>query len=62
MPEYAEAQEEINTIQKSINTTEILIVKAILEDGYNIKNRLRLTIGSNKDNINFMKVIKVIFN
>jgi len=38
------------------------IILRSTEDGYNIKNRLRLTIGSNKDNINFMKAIKVIFN
>jgi len=38
------------------------IILRSTEDGYNIKNKLRLTIGSNKDNANFMKAIKVIFN
>jgi len=32
------------------------------ENGYNIKNKLRLTIGSKKENIKFIKEIKVIFN
>ena len=32
------------------------------EDGYNIKNKLRLTIGSNKENTKFIKAIKSIFN
>jgi histidinol-phosphate aminotransferase len=31
-------------------------------DGYNIKNKLRLTIGSKKENIKLIKAIKVIFN
>ena len=38
------------------------IILRSTEDGYNIKNKLRLTIGSNKDNVNFMKAIKIIFN
>jgi len=32
------------------------------EDGYNIKNKLRLTIGSKKENIKFIAIIKSIFN
>ena len=32
------------------------------ENGYNIKNRLRLTIGSKKENMKFIKAIKVIFS
>ena len=32
------------------------------EDGYNIKNKLRLTIGSKIENTKFIKEIKVIFN
>jgi histidinol-phosphate aminotransferase len=32
------------------------------EDGYNIKNKLRLTIGSKIENAKFIKEIKVIFN
>ena len=32
------------------------------EDGYNIKNKLRLTIGSKRENAKFIKEIKVIFN
>ena len=31
-------------------------------DGYNIKNKLRLTIGSKKENMRFIKTIKAIFN
>jgi len=38
------------------------IILRSTEDGYNIKNKLRLTIGSKKENAIFTKAIKVIFN
>jgi histidinol-phosphate aminotransferase len=38
------------------------IILRTTEDGYNIKNKLRLTIGSNKENAKFIKAIKSIFN
>jgi len=38
------------------------IILRSTEDGYNIKNQLRLTIGSNKENTKFITAIKVIFN
>jgi len=38
------------------------IILRSTEDGYNIKNKLRLTIGSKKENSKFIKAIKVIFN
>jgi len=38
------------------------IILRSTEDGYNIKNKLRLTIGSKKENMEFIKAIKVIFN
>ena len=38
------------------------IILRSTEDGYNIKNKLRLTIGSSKENTKFLKVIKSIFN
>jgi len=38
------------------------IILRSTEDGYNIKNKLRLTIGSSKENIKFIKVMKWIFN
>jgi len=38
------------------------IILRSTEDGYNIKNKLRLTIGSKKENAKFIKAIKVIFN
>jgi len=38
------------------------IILRSTEDGYNIKNKLRLTIGSKKENAKFIKEIKVIFN
>jgi histidinol-phosphate aminotransferase len=37
------------------------IILRSTEDGYNIKNKLRLTIGSKKDNIKLIEAIKVIF-
>jgi histidinol-phosphate aminotransferase len=38
------------------------IILRSTEHGYNIKNKLRLTIGSKKENIKFITAIKVIFN
>jgi histidinol-phosphate aminotransferase len=38
------------------------IILRSTKDGYNIKNKLRLTIGSNKENAKFVKAIKSIFN
>ena len=37
------------------------IILRSTEDGYKIKNMLRLTIGSKKENLKFMKVTKSIF-
>jgi histidinol-phosphate aminotransferase len=38
------------------------IILRSTEDGYNIKNKLRLTIGSKKENTKFIAAIRVIFN
>ena len=38
------------------------IILRSMKDGYNIKNKLRLTIGSKKENTKFITSIKVIFN
>ena len=38
------------------------IILRSTEDGYNIKNKLRLTIGSKKENAKFIKEVKIIFN
>ena len=38
------------------------IILRSTEDGYNIKNKLRLTIGSKKENLKFMKEVESIFN
>ena len=38
------------------------IILRSTEDGYNIKNKLRLTIGSKKENMRLITVIKTIFN
>ena len=38
------------------------IILRSTKDGYNIKNKLRLTIGSKKENIKFVSTIKSIFN
>ena len=38
------------------------IILRSTEDGYNLKNKLRLTIGSKKENAIFIKAIKVICN
>jgi histidinol-phosphate aminotransferase len=43
-----------------------LISKGIIlrstKEGYKIKNKLRLTIGTSKENIKFIKIMKNIFN
>tara|TARA_B100001173_G_scaffold6897_1_gene6027 strand:+ start:783 stop:1865 length:1083 start_codon:yes stop_codon:yes gene_type:complete len=49
-----------NFIFKKLESRKIILRST--KDGYNIKNKLRLTIGSNKDNAKFMKVIKSIFS
>ena len=38
------------------------IILRSTEDGYKIKNKLRLTIGSSKENVLFMNAVKKIFN
>jgi len=38
------------------------IILRSTEDGYHIKNKLRLTIGSKKENLKFMKEVESIFN
>ena len=38
------------------------IILRSTEDGYKIKNMLRLSIGSIKDNLRFMSVVKSIFD
>ena len=38
------------------------IILRSTEEGYNIKNKLRLTIGSTKENMKFINAMKVIFN
>jgi len=45
---------------KKLQSKEIILRST--EDGYNIKNKLRLTIGSKKENIKLIAAIKVIFN
>jgi histidinol-phosphate aminotransferase len=37
------------------------IILRSTEDGYKIKNMLRLTVGSKNDNIKFMKAVENIF-
>jgi histidinol-phosphate aminotransferase len=49
-----------NYVFKKLQSKRIILRST--EDGYNIKNKLRLTIGSNKENKKFMKAIKDIFN
>ena len=49
-----------NHVFKKLQLKRIILRST--EDGYNIKNKLRLTIGSNKENANFIKAIKSIFN
>jgi histidinol-phosphate aminotransferase len=49
-----------NYVFKKLESKRIILRST--EDGYNIKNKLRLTIGSNKENNKFIKAIKDIFN
>ena len=48
-----------NYIYKKLQLKKIILRST--DDGYNLKNKLRLTIGSNKENEKFIKVIKSIF-
>ena len=38
------------------------IILRLTEDGYHLKNNLRLTIGSSKENLKFMKIVKGMFS
>jgi histidinol-phosphate aminotransferase len=49
-----------NYVFKRLQSKRIILRS--VESGYNIKNKLRLTIGSKKENIKFIKAIKSIFN
>ena len=49
-----------NYVFKKLQSKGILLRST--EEGYNIKNKLRLTIGSKKENIKLITAIKVIFN
>ncbi|MDB2515025.1 histidinol-phosphate transaminase [Candidatus Pelagibacter bacterium] len=49
-----------NYIFKKLQLKKIILRST--REGYNIKNKLRLTIGSNKENNKFMKAISTIFN
>ncbi|MDA7573270.1 histidinol-phosphate transaminase, partial [Candidatus Pelagibacter sp.] len=49
-----------NRVFRMLKSKKIILRST--EDGYNIKNKLRLTIGSNKENAKFIKAIKSIFN
>jgi len=48
-----------NYVFKMLQSKKIILRST--KDGYNIKNKLRLTIGSNKENNEFIKAIKSIF-
>ena len=48
-----------NYVLKKLQSKGIILRST--KDGYNIKNKLRLTIGSTKENLKFIKVIKIIF-
>ena len=49
-----------NYVFKMLESKKIILRST--KNGYNIKNRLRLTIGSNKENAKFIKAISNIFN
>jgi histidinol-phosphate aminotransferase len=49
-----------NYVFKKLQSKGIILRST--EDGYNIKNKLRLTIGSKKENTKFITTIKVILN
>ena len=49
-----------NHVFKKLQSKKIILRST--NDGYNIKDKLRLTIGSNKENEKFIKAIKSIFN
>ena len=58
--DFDECKFSANYVLKILQSKKIILRST--EDGYNIRNKLRLTIGSNKENEKFMKVINSIFN
>lgn len=57
---FAKCQIKAQNFYRKLMTKGIILRSA--EDGYNIKNMLRLTIGSKNDNLKFIKAVKEIFN
>ena len=49
-----------NYVFKKLQSKKIILRST--EDGYDIRNKLRLTIGSNKENAEFIKAVKSIFS
>ena len=57
--DFSECKLKANYFYKRLKAKGIILRKT--EEGYKIKNMLRLTIGSKTDNLNFMKAVKNIF-
>ena len=49
-----------NYVFKKLQSKGIILRST--KDGYNIKNKLRLTIGSRSENVKFISTIKLILN
>ena len=57
---FAKCKLKATTFYKKLKKRGIILRST--EDGYKIKNMLRLTIGSKSDNLKFMKLVENIFN
>ena len=51
----------IKNLDQAIKKSDLIILRST-EDGYHIKNKLRLTIGSKNENLAFMNAAKKILN
>ena len=53
--------EKTEAVRKELVKKKGIILRST-ETGYHIKNKLRLTIGSSKENLKFMSIVKTMFN
>ena len=58
--DFAKCKFKANYIYKKLKTKGIIL--RLTEDGYKIKNMLRLTIGSKTDCLKFIRAVESIFN
>jgi len=58
--DFEKSKYSANFFYQSLKSKGIILRST--KDGYHIKNKLRLTIGSSKENLKFMSIVKRILN